>query len=76
MANRVETLLVADNKTVVLELGRNGKYSAKSNSWEDNKVLLEGEELVIQVEGGRWFITKHPASTSAAEATAGRPRSR
>jgi hypothetical protein len=30
-----------------------GKLSAKSNAWEEGK-------LVIRVEGGRWFITKHP----------------
>ena len=33
-------------------MGRNGKFSAKSNAWEDNKVILEGEELVIPVKRG------------------------
>jgi hypothetical protein len=40
--------------------GSDGKFSAKSAAWEENKVVLEGEELVIRVEGGPWFITKHP----------------
>ena len=46
---------------MLLEMGRDGKFSAKSNAWEDNKVVLEGEELLIRVDGGRWFITKRPA---------------
>lgn len=41
-------------------MGRDGKFSAKSNAWEENKVILEGEELVMRVDRGRWFITKHP----------------
>ena len=57
-----EILLIADNKTVLLEMGSDRKFSAKSAAWEENKVVLEGEELVIQVEGGRWFITKHPSA--------------
>jgi hypothetical protein len=42
-------------------MGRDGKFSAKSNAWEDNKVILEDEELVIRVDGGRWFSVKRPA---------------
>ena len=60
MADRPEILLIAENKTVPLEMGRDCKFSAKPNAWEENKVVPEGEELVIRVEGGRWFITKHP----------------
>ena len=59
MAYRPEILLIAENKTVLLEMGCDCKF-AKSNAWEENKVVSEGEELVIRVEGGRWFITKHP----------------
>ena len=33
-------------------MGRNGKFYAKSNAWEDNKVIPEGEELVIKVKRG------------------------
>jgi hypothetical protein len=25
-------------------MGRDGKFSAKSNAWEEDKVILEGEE--------------------------------
>jgi hypothetical protein len=61
IADLVEILLITDNKTVLLELGREGKFSAKSSAWEENKVLLEGEEMVIRVDHGRWFIVKRPA---------------
>ena len=61
MADHPEILLITENKTVLLEMGRDGKFSAKSSAWEDNKVVLEGEEVVIQVEAGRWFIVKRPA---------------
>jgi hypothetical protein len=44
-------MLITDSKAVVLEMGHDGKFSAKSNVWEDNKVLLEGEDLVIRVVG-------------------------
>jgi hypothetical protein len=56
-----EILLISDAKTVLLEMGREGKFSAKSAAWEENKVVLEGEELVIRVSAGRWFIVKRPA---------------
>jgi hypothetical protein len=53
VAQRPEVLLATDNKTVLLSLERDGKFSAKSAAWEENKVMLPGEELVIRVEGGR-----------------------
>jgi hypothetical protein len=53
VAHRPEVLLATDNKTVLLSLERDGKFSAKSAAWEENKVMLPGEELVIRVEGGR-----------------------
>jgi hypothetical protein len=58
MADRSEILLITENKTVILEMGSDGKFSAKSNAWEENKVVLEGEELVVRVVRGRWFIVK------------------
>jgi hypothetical protein len=59
-AQRPEILLITDNKPVHLEMGSDGKFSANSAAWEENKVVLEGEELVIRVKGGPWFITNHP----------------
>ena len=61
VAQRPEVLLATDNKTVLLSLERDGKFSAKSAAWEENKVMLPGEELVIRVDGGRWFIVERPA---------------
>jgi hypothetical protein len=37
------------------------KILRKSNDWEENKVTLPGEALVIRVDRGRWFITEQPA---------------
>jgi hypothetical protein len=61
MADRTETLLITEAKAVLLEMGRDGKFSAKSDAWEENKVILESEETVIRVSGGRWFSFKRPA---------------
>jgi transposase len=61
MAERPEILLITENKTVLLKMGRDGKFSAKSSAWEENKVVLEGEEIVIPVSAGQWFIVKWPA---------------
>ena len=58
VARRPEVLLVTDNKTVLLSLERDGKFPAKSAAWEENKVILPGEEKVIWAEGGRWFASK------------------
>jgi hypothetical protein len=55
MGDRVEILLLTDAKTALLEMGREGKFSAKSNAWD----ILEGEEPVIRVDRG-WFIIRHP----------------
>ena len=61
MAARPETLLITDDKKVVLELGSDGKFSAKSTAWEENKVFLEGETLEVFVNRGRWFLIKRAA---------------
>jgi hypothetical protein len=58
---RSEILLITDDKTMLLEMGSDGKFSAKSASWEENKVILPGDEIVIRVDGGRWFIVRRPA---------------
>ena len=67
MADCPEILLITDNKTVLLELGNDGKFSAKSAAWEENKVLLPGEEKVIRAEGGRWFTIKQKVNAGAVE---------
>jgi hypothetical protein len=60
MADRPEICSSPRTKPFSSRWGATAKFAAKSNAWEENKVVPEGEELVIRVEGGRWFITKHP----------------
>jgi hypothetical protein len=52
MPARPETLLKTDKATVMLELGRDGKFVVKTSSWEDNRTILAGERLQIEnIEG-------------------------
>jgi len=39
-----EVILKTDQRTVILELGTGGKFSAKSSGWDENKVFLEGDQ--------------------------------
>ena len=41
-AQRPKILLVTEAKTVHLEMGSDGKFSAKSAAWEENKVIPRG----------------------------------
>jgi hypothetical protein len=50
---RPETLLIFDNATVVLEMGREGKFYAKASGWEANRTILEGQKIEIWVDKGR-----------------------
>jgi hypothetical protein len=36
MDDRPDTLLITDNKNLVLEMRRAGKFSAESSAWEEN----------------------------------------
>jgi hypothetical protein len=42
MAERPEILLITEAKTVHLEMGSDGKFSANSAAWEENKVITRG----------------------------------
>ena len=62
MAEGAETLLITDDATPILELGRDGKFSSQIKRFRKRtKVILKGEELVICVDRDRWFIVKRPA---------------
>ena len=50
---------------MVLELGLEGKFSAKSTGWDENRVLLEGDRLEVAVKNGRWVLTLLPAKPRA-----------
>jgi hypothetical protein len=45
----------------LLELGREGKFVAKTTSWDENRVFLEGDRLEVSVKHGRWVLTHVPA---------------
>ena len=45
----------------MLELGREGKFSAKATGWDENKVLKAGEKIEISAVHGCWLIVKMPA---------------
>ena len=57
---RPETLLIFDNATVVLEMGRGGKFYAKSSGWEANRTILDSQKIEIWSDKGRWFIGRTP----------------
>jgi hypothetical protein len=41
--------------TIVLEMGRVGKFYAKASGWETNRAVLEGQKIEIWVDKGHWF---------------------
>jgi hypothetical protein len=58
---RPEILLITENNAVHLEMGRDGKFARQVNCLGREQSHPEGEEVVIRVGGGRWFIVKRPA---------------
>jgi hypothetical protein len=56
-----QIILKTDDGKVVLELGLEGKFAAKSTGGDQNRVFLEGDWLEIAVKGGRWMLTHLPA---------------
>ena len=50
---------------MVLELGLEGKFAAKSTGWDENRVFLEGDKLVVEVKTGRWVLTHKPWGPAA-----------
>jgi hypothetical protein len=56
-----QIILKSHEGTIVLELGLEGKFTAKSSGWDENRVLLEGDHLDIVVKHGRWVVTHVPA---------------
>ena len=60
-----QIILKTDERTVVLELGRDGKFAAKSTDWDENRVFLEGDRLEVAVKSGRWVLTHLPADPAA-----------
>jgi hypothetical protein len=44
-----QIILKTDQRNVLLELGLDGKFAAKSSGWDENRVFLEGDVLGITV---------------------------
>ena len=55
-----QIILKTDERTIVLKLGLEGKLSAKSSGWDEDRVFLEGDRLDIEVKHGRWVLTHTP----------------
>ena len=64
-----EILLKTDSRTILLELRREGKFSAKATGWDENKVIKPGERIEVSAVHGRWLIVKvqAPSAGSGAE---------
>jgi hypothetical protein len=60
-ARERQIILKTDRRTIVLELGLEGKFAAKSSGWDENRVFLEGDVLEVSVRSGRWVLTHIPA---------------
>jgi hypothetical protein len=54
-------ILKTDQRSIYLELGLGGKFQAKSGSWDENQVFLEGDVLEVAVKNGRGVLTHAPA---------------
>ena len=51
-----QIILKTDERNVLLELQRDGKFAAKSVGWDENRVFLEGDKLEVEVKNGRWVL--------------------
>jgi hypothetical protein len=59
-----QTILKTDERRTVLELAREGKFTAKSGGWDEDRVFLEGDKLEVAVKNGRW-VAHAPARRPA-----------
>ena len=62
---RPEILLITENKTVILEMRSDGKFSAKSAVWEERRVMRGNRH---PVDGGPWFEPVPPPNRLAGAA--------
>ena len=60
-----QIILKTDERKLVLELGLAGKFAAKSTGWDENRVLVEGDRLEVEVKGGRWVLCHAPGRPAA-----------
>ena len=56
-----QIILKTDERYIGLQLGRDGKFVAKSTGWDENRVFLGGDKLEAAVRNVRWVLTHLPA---------------
>jgi hypothetical protein len=49
-----QIILKTDHRNILLEKGREGKFTAKSGGWEENRVLLEDDKLESRSRTAAW----------------------
>jgi hypothetical protein len=52
-----QAILKTDERNIILELGLQGKFAAKSTGWDENRIFHEGDKLEVAVKNGRWGLT-------------------
>jgi hypothetical protein len=60
---QTQIILKTKERNLLLEVGRDGKFVAKTVGWDENRVFLEGDKLEVAVKSGRWVLTHLPAAT-------------
>ena len=60
-----QIILKTDERNIILELGLQGKFAAKSTGWDVNRVFLEGDKLEVEVKNGRLVLTHVPTKPIA-----------
>ena len=62
------------DRNLLLEVGRDGKFVAKTVGWGENRVLFEDDKLEVAVKNGRLVITHLPAGWPPEDPTSRRSR--
>jgi hypothetical protein len=52
-----QIILKTDQRNFLLEMGGEGKFTAKSSGWHENRLFLEDDKLEVAVKNGRWVMT-------------------
>jgi hypothetical protein len=59
-ADQRSILLKTDQRSIYLEMQRDGKFHARSAGWDHTQVLSGGERLEIRVESVQGIVSKDP----------------
>jgi hypothetical protein len=54
-SSREADVLMTNQRNILLEMGREGKFTAKSSGWDESRVFLEDDNEVA-VKNGRWLM--------------------